>query len=54
MLSYLIVLFFLAVGYGFMGIKNLRKLKVEIEEKFGKVDKKRMMLLSVFTSQFIF
>lgn len=40
MLSYLLVLFFLAVGYGFMGIKNLRKLKVEIEEKFGKVDKK--------------
>lgn len=31
---------FLAVGCGFIGIRNLRKLKAEIGEKFGEVDKK--------------
>lgn len=33
-------IFFLAIGCGFIGIKNLQKLKVEIEQKFVDINQK--------------
>lgn len=41
MFPYFLLLSFLAVSCAVIGIRDLRKLKTEIEEKFGEVDEKK-------------